>query len=232
MGELPALRAELALHSPRPLGRLTSAGRPAVKGVEAAVQARRVCNDILTTRYRRQDALRGECMAIRDICKYPDPVLRKKAAPVKVFDEQLRALANDMVETMYAEPGVGLAAPQVGVSRRLLVIDISVGAKPDTLIVLVNPKIVSAQGRLVEEEGCLSVPGIRAEIPRAEFVEIRGWNLDQEEVSLKGHGYLARAFQHEMDHLDGMLIWERMGKVQREILKTEWKRLQRDAHRG
>ena len=171
-------------------------------------------------------------MAIREICKYPDPVLRKKAAPVKVVDESLRQLVDDMVDTMYAEPGVGLAAPQIGVSLRLLVTDISVGAKPDALIVLVNPKIVSAVGRLVEEEGCLSVPGIRAEIPRAEFVEIRGWNLEQEAVSLKGQGYLARAFQHEMDHLDGLLIWDRMGKMQREILKTEWKRLQRDVGRG
>lgn len=171
-------------------------------------------------------------MAIREICKYPDPVLRKKAVPVKVFDESLRHLVDDMVDTMYAEPGVGLAAPQIGVSLRLLVTDISVGAKPDSLIVLVNPKIVSADGRRVEEEGCLSIPGIRAEIARAEFVEIRGWNLEQEEVSVKGHGYLARAFQHEMDHLDGVLIWDRMGKVQRDILKTEWKRLQRDAGRG
>jgi len=171
-------------------------------------------------------------MAIRPICKYPDPVLRRKAAPVKVFDESLHQLVDDMVETMYAEPGVGLAAPQIGVSLRLLVTDISVGAKPDALIVLVNPQIVSSAGRVVEEEGCLSVPGIRAEIPRAEFVEIRGWNLAHEEVSLTGHGYLARAFQHEMDHLEGILIWDRMGKVQREILKTTWKRLQRDGTRG
>ena len=171
-------------------------------------------------------------MAIREICKYPNPVLRKKAAPVKIVDDDLRELVNDMVETMYAEPGVGLAAPQVGVSLRLLVTDITVGEKPDTLIILVNPKIISAGGRVIEEEGCLSIPGIRAEIPRAESVEIRGWDLDQQEVSVKGRGYLARAFQHEMDHLDGILIWDRMSKLQREVLKNEWRRYQRDAVKG
>ena len=170
-------------------------------------------------------------MAIRDIRQYPDPVLRKKAAPVKAFDDDLRKLVDDMVETMYAEPGVGLAAPQIGVSLRLLVTDITVGEKPNSLIVLANPRIVSSSGRVVDEEGCLSIPGIRAEIPRAESVEIRGWNLDQQEVSIKGRGYLARAFQHEMDHLDGILIWDRMGKIQREILKNEWKRNQRDGAR-
>jgi peptide deformylase len=170
-------------------------------------------------------------MAIRDIRQYPDPVLRKKATPVKVFDDELRKVVDDMVETMYAEPGVGLAAPQIGVSLRLLVTDISVGEKPDALIVLANPKIVSSSGRVIEEEGCLSIADIRAEIPRAEFVEIRGWNLDQQEVSLKGRGYLARAFQHEMDHLDGILIWDHMSKIQREILKNEWKRHQRDRTR-
>lgn len=171
-------------------------------------------------------------MAIREIRLYPDPVLRKKAAPVKTIDDDLRRLVEDMVDTMYAEPGVGLAAPQIGVSLRLLVTDITVGEKPDSLIVLVNPKIVAATGRVTEEEGCLSVPGIRADIPRAESVEIRGWDLDQKEVSVKGQGYLARAFQHEMDHLDGILIWDRMSKIQREVLKNEWKRSQRDAVKG
>jgi len=171
-------------------------------------------------------------MAIREICKYPDPVLRKKAVPVKSIDDDLRRLVDDMVETMYAEPGVGLAAPQIGVSLRLLVTDITVGEKPDSLIVLVNPTIVSVSGRVIDEEGCLSIPGIRAEIPRAEAVEIRGWDLEQHEVSLKGRGYLARAFQHEMDHLDGVLIWDRMSKLQREVLKNEWKRSQRDGVKG
>jgi peptide deformylase len=171
-------------------------------------------------------------MAIREIRKYPDPVLRKKAAPVKIIDDNLRKLVDDMVDTMYAEPGVGLAAPQIGVSLRLLVTDITVGEKPDSLIVLVNPKIVSTSGRVIEEEGCLSIPDIRAEIPRAESVEIHGWDLDQQEVGVKGRGYLARAFQHEMDHLDGILIWDRMSKIQREVLKNEWKRYQRDAIKG
>ena len=171
-------------------------------------------------------------MAIREIRKFPDPVLRKKAAPVKIIDDNLRRLVDDMVETMYAEPGVGLAAPQIGVSQRVFVIDITVGKRPDALIVMANPHIVSAEGRFTEEEGCLSIPGIRAEIPRAEVVEVRGWNLDQQEISLKGRGLLARAFQHEIDHLDGLVIWDRMGKIQREILKGEWKRLQREAVKG
>ncbi len=171
-------------------------------------------------------------MAIREVYKYPHPVLRKRAAEVKTFDDALRRLVDDMVETMYAEPGVGLAAPQIGVSQRVLVIDTTVGERPGALIVLVNPMIVSTTGRLLAEEGCLSVSGIRAEIPRAESVEIRGWTLDQQEMTLKGRGLLARAFQHEVDHLDGMLIWERMGKVQRELVKSQWKRLQREAVKG
>jgi peptide deformylase len=105
-------------------------------------------------------ATREWTMAIREIRKYPDPVLRKKAAPVKIIDGDLRKLVDDMVDTMYAEPGVGLAAPQIGVSLRLLVTDITVGEKPDSLIVLVNPKIVSASGRVIEEEGCLSAAGM------------------------------------------------------------------------
>jgi peptide deformylase len=192
------------------------------------------------TRHSRQAEAQSSCiiatdvvteertMAIREIRKYPDPVLRKRALPVKTVDDELRKLVDDMIETMYAEPGVGLAAPQIGVSLRLLVTDITVGEKPDSLIVLVNPKIVSSSGRVIEEEGCLSIPNIRAEIPRAESVEIRGWDLDQQEVILKERGYLARAFQHEMDHLDGILIWDRMSKIQREVLKNEWKRGQRD----
>jgi peptide deformylase len=168
-------------------------------------------------------------MAIRAIRKFPDPVLRKKAAPVTAFDDELRKLVDDMVDTMYAAPGVGLAAPQIGVSLRLFVIDITVGERPDALIVLANPTIISATGRLSEEEGCLSVPDIRAQIARADTVEVRGWTLEQEEVTLKGRGLLARAFQHEIDHLDGMVIWDRMGKIQRELLKSEWKRNQRQA---
>ena len=171
-------------------------------------------------------------MAIREICKYPEPVLRRRAVEVKSFDRHLRALVDDMVETMYAEPGVGLAAPQIGVSQRVLAIDTTVGERPGALIVLINPVLVSATGRMVAEEGCLSVVGIRAEIPRAEAVEVRGWTLDQREVSLKGRGLLARALQHEIDHLDGMLIWERMGKVQRELVKSQWKRFQREAVKG
>lgn len=168
-------------------------------------------------------------MAIRAIRKFPDPVLRRKAAPVKVFDDELRRLVDDMVETMYAEPGVGLAAPQIGVSLQVFVIDITVGERPDALIVLANPSIIAASGRRVEEEGCLSVPGIRADIARADAVEVHGWTLDQQEVRLQGRGLLARAFQHEIDHLNGMVIWDRMGKVQRELLKSEWRRQQREA---
>jgi peptide deformylase len=170
-----------------------------------------------------------EAMAIRAIRKFPDPVLRRKAAPVKVFDDELRRLVDDMVETMYAEPGVGLAAPQIGVSLQVFVIDITVGERPDALIVLANPSIIAASGRRVEEEGCLSVPGIRADIARADAVEVHGWTLDQQEVRLQGRGLLARAFQHEIDHLNGMVIWDRMGKVQRELLKSEWRRQQREA---
>jgi peptide deformylase len=148
-------------------------------------------------------ATREWTMAIREIRKYPDPVLRKKAAPVKIIDGDIRKLVDDMVDTMYAEPGVGLAAPQIGVSLRVVVIDVG----DDNPIALVNPEIVKRSGERTCDEGCLSVPGYRGEITRS--VKVLAQGLDPytgKEVRIKAEdNLLAEALEHEIDHVNGIL---------------------------
>jgi peptide deformylase len=144
-----------------------------------------------------------------------DPVLRTPAADVEAFDRTLRHLAADMFETMYDAPGVGLAAPQVGLSIRFFVYDDGQGAKG----VVANPVIASTQGEVLEEEGCLSVPGVYRETPRAERVRLSGRDLDGSPVELEGEGLLARIFQHETDHLNGSLYIDRLDEeVRRGVL--------------
>lgn len=167
-------------------------------------------------------------MSFREIKTYPDPVLRKKAEPVEKIDDEIRRLVDDMIETMHKAPGVGLAAPQIGVSLRVIVVDITVGEDPDAVIVLFNPEIVSYSDNVVVEEGCLSLPGIASGVPRHQKVVVRGINLHWEEVEIEAEGLLARAFQHEIDHLNGALYWDKLGKIKRESLKKEYKKSQSD----
>ncbi len=164
-------------------------------------------------------------MAAREICTWPNPVLTKKCAPVKGVDDEVRALMDDMVETMYAEKGVGLAAPQVGVSKRVIVID--PGAREgeeSNLIVLANPVIISAEGEDVAEEGCLSLPDFTTNVPRAEMVVVRGMDREGEEFEYEASGLLARIFQHEIDHLDGVLLLQKASPLKREFYKKRVKK--------
>lgn len=164
-------------------------------------------------------------MALRTILHYPDPVLKKISQPVANIDDELRTLARDMAETMYDAPGVGLAAPQVGVSKRLIVIDCAPQDAPPDLIVAVNPEIIAREGEICEEEGCLSVPEYSARIPRSARITARYLDLDGNTVVREAEGLLAVAFQHEIDHLDGILFVDRLSPLKRGIFKKKYMKL-------
>jgi peptide deformylase len=163
-------------------------------------------------------------MALREIHTWPSEVLRTKAAPVDRVDDDLRRLIDDMVETMYAAPGIGLAAPQVGISKRLMVVDLSSGMEKDQLVVLANPELVSSEGEVVSEEGCLSLPELSVKICRAGKVVVRGLDPEGRTVEVRGEDLLARALQHEIDHLDGVLLIDRVNPLRREIAKKKLKK--------
>jgi peptide deformylase len=165
-------------------------------------------------------------MAVRPICAYPEAVLCQKAQPVEKIDDDLQRLIDDMIETMYAAPGIGLAAPQVGISLRLFVVDVTSGQDANALQTYINPEMVSTEGRIREEEGCLSVVGVTGVTPRAERAVLRGLGREGETVEVAAEGLLARALQHELDHLDGMLFLDRMGVVGRDLMKRKYKRAQ------
>lgn len=156
-------------------------------------------------------------MGKREILKYPDPRLEEACQEVEVFDDDLRKLAEDMVETMHANAGIGLAAPQVGEDVRLTVVDLSAGADPDELLVLVNPEVEEQQGEERDEEGCLSFPELILVVPRPERVVVRARDLDGEGVRLEADGLLARCLHHEIDHLDGVLFIERVSPLKRDL---------------
>jgi peptide deformylase len=164
---------------------------------------------------------------IRPIVKFGDPVLARKAETVAEITDEIRVLIDDMIETMYAAPGIGLAAPQVGVSLRVCVIDISGGRRGGQVITLVNPEFVERTGMQLEEEGCLSVPGYNATVARPERAVVRGLNRDGEEVTIDGTGLLARALQHELDHLDGTLFLNRLRGLPRDLILRKIKKQQR-----
>ena len=143
---------------------------------------------------------------IYPIVKYGDPILEKPGAPVKKFDADLEQLIDDMFASMYAAQGVGLAAPQIGLSLRLTVIDVTGGKNPEAKIVLANPEIIHAEGEVREEEGCLSIPGFRGYVVRPQFVTVKAQNAKGESYEIRGENLLARAFCHEIDHLNGILF--------------------------
>jgi peptide deformylase len=162
---------------------------------------------------------------LRPILRYPAPVLHQKAVDVPAVTPEVSALIDDLVQTMHGASGVGLAAPQVGLSQRIFVIDLSVGRSPDDLIALVNPTFVRRDGMQLEEEGCLSVPGFHATVARPLHVVIRGLDRNGQERTIEAHGLLARALQHEMDHLDGILFIDRLKPVQRRLILRRIDRL-------
>ncbi len=158
---------------------------------------------------------------IRTILTYPNPELKKKSAPVETVTDSVRDLVRDMAETMYAAPGVGLAAPQIGVHQRVIIIDISGKNEPPDLIVAINPTIVHAEGETYEEEGCLSVPDYAANVRRHARVIVKALDLDGTEHTWKAEDLLAIAFQHEIDHLDGTLFVDHLSMLKRELFQRK-----------
>jgi peptide deformylase len=169
-------------------------------------------------------------MAVLPICEFPEAVLRRKAARVTAIDDALQHLIDDMIQTMYAAPGIGLAAPQVGVSLQLFVVDVTNGREASGLVTFINPEIITTEGRQQEDEGCLSLPGVYGPTPRAAHVVLRGMNRTGEVVEVEADGLLARAFQHELDHLHGTLFFNRMGPAGRDLVLRKFKRAQRQRH--
>jgi peptide deformylase len=165
---------------------------------------------------------------IRKILTYPDPQLRQKSQPVTIITDAIRELVRDMTETMYDAPGVGLAAPQIGVLQRVVVIDISGKDESPNLIVAINPLIIHTEGESYEEEGCLSVPSYAANVRRHEKVVVRALNLDGAEITYRADGLLAIAFQHELDHLEGMLFVDHLSPLKREMFKKKFRNLQNE----
>jgi len=158
-------------------------------------------------------------MALLEILEYPDPRLRVKAAPVEAVDDDIRRLIDDMLETMYAAPGVGLAATQVDVHKRLIVLDIS--ETKDQPLCLINPEIVAAEGSDSNEEGCLSVPDVTESVDRAQHIVVRALNRDGEPVELDAEGLLSVCIQHEMDHLQGKLFVDYLSELKRQRIRKK-----------
>ena len=163
-------------------------------------------------------------MAVLEIKKYPEKILREKTEEVSEFNDELQKLIDDMIETMYAAPGVGLAANQVGISKKVAVIDVSVGDQTSSLMVLINPEIVHAEGEEASEEGCLSIPEYTTIVKRASRVRVKCLDRDRKPCELDAEGLLAKAIQHEIDHLNGFLFIDRIGRIKKEFFKKRYSR--------
>jgi peptide deformylase len=169
-------------------------------------------------------------MATLPILKYPNPILKKKSRPVLKIDPAIHQLVQDMAETMYAAPGVGLAAPQVGCSLRLAVVDITPADQPKNLMVLINPEVIAAEGECSWEEGCLSIPEYTQEVKRKKRIVVRYQDLQGEKREIVGDdNLLSIALQHEIDHLDGVLFIDRISRLKRELFR---KKLQKESKEG
>lgn len=168
-------------------------------------------------------------MALLEIKKYPEKILKEKTTNVEDLDARTQHLIDDMIETMHFARGLGLAANQVGVSKRLCVIDLSLKEDKGPFIVLVNPIIVEKEGMIDAEEGCLSIPGYLTSIKRAEKVLVKGINREGKDIEIEGTGFLARALQHEVDHLDGLLLIDRMSPIKREFFKRKYKKFLKES---
>ena len=164
-------------------------------------------------------------LKIHEVVKWPEPVLAQKGAPVTVFDAALKQLVEEMFESMYAAQGIGLAAPQIAISKRITVIDVSFKKNPADRIVLINPEIIEREGKQVEEEGCLSLPEIREKVSRAAKVKVKAQDVTGEWFEVEGEELLARAFQHEIDHLDGVLFIDRLSRLKRDLVVRKIKKL-------
>ncbi len=163
-------------------------------------------------------------MPIKEILKYPNPVLRKKAKPVTAFDEELQELVRDMADTMYDAPGVGLAAPQIGVSKQVVVMDISGSEEENQLMVLINPEISKPEGSQTDEEGCLSIVDLAAKVTRYLQITVKGQNLHGEDIEFEAEGWMARVIQHEIDHLHGVLFLDHLSSLKRTLYNKKRKK--------
>jgi peptide deformylase len=164
---------------------------------------------------------------IYPVVKYGDPILEKATKPITKFDGELEELTEDMFASMYAAQGVGLAAPQIGLSIRVTVIDVTSGKNPEAKLVLVNPEVIHAEGEKREEEGCLSIPGFRGYVVRPQFVTVKAQNAKGEFFEMRGEDLLARAFCHEIDHLDGILFIQHLGMLKRDLIKRKIKKMRK-----
>jgi peptide deformylase len=162
---------------------------------------------------------------IHEVVKYPDPVLAKRGDEVTVFDAELKKLVHEMFESMYIAQGIGLAAPQINISKRITVIDVSFKKNPKDKIVLINPEIIDRNGKQLEEEGCLSLPDIREKVQRAEWVKVRAQDADGKTFEIEGTELFGRCMQHEIDHLDGILFIDRLSRLKRELILRKIKKL-------
>ena len=165
---------------------------------------------------------------VKEILTYPNPELKKKSVPVTIINEATIELVRDMAETMYDAPGVGLAAPQIGVHQRIIVIDVAGKDEKPDLIVAINPVIVHAEGESYEEEGCLSVPKYAANVRRHARLVVKALNLKGEEVTYRADGLLSVAFQHEIDHLDGILFVDHISPLKRDMFRKKYRRMAED----
>lgn len=163
-------------------------------------------------------------MSILQIVKYGNPTLTKKAEEITNLDKYIEELAQNMVETMYAAPGIGLAAPQVNESKRLITVDLSVGEDSQNLIILINPELISQEGDVTSEEGCLSVPDISEKVVRPSRIIIRGIDLKGNEKTVEAEGLLARVLCHEIDHINGKLFIEHLSLLKKSLIKKKLKR--------
>ena len=169
---------------------------------------------------------------ILDIIKYPDSLLREKCAPVQFTDTSIEKLVSDMTDTMYAAPGVGLAAPQVGILKRVVIIDTTRDPDQRDLRVLINPHILWAEGQMAGEEGCLSLPEVYGDVKRSQVVRVSYFDLAGREHEITGEDLLARAIQHEVDHLNGILFIDHLSKIRRDLIKTKLRKKAKLAARG
>ncbi|NIQ37028.1 MAG: peptide deformylase [Proteobacteria bacterium] len=167
-------------------------------------------------------------MSVREVLTYPQVILRKKSVPVKKISKEIKELIQDMRETMYASGGIGLAAPQVGVNQRVIVVDVTPYQPDQKPFALINPEIVSSEGGVDSEEGCLSVPELVEKIKRKEKVTVRGLDEEGKEVEIEASGMLAICLQHEIDHLDGLTVVERLSPLKRGMIRKKLKKAVRN----
>jgi peptide deformylase len=174
-----------------------------------------------------QEVLRT-AVKIHEVVKYPDPILARRGDRVTEFTPELAQLVEEMFDSMYAAQGIGLAAPQIGISKQITVIDVSFKERSEDKLVLINPEVLDRKGKQVEEEGCLSLPEIRAKVERAEWVKVRAQNEKGEFFEVEGEDLLARALLHEIDHLHGVLFIDRISRLKRDLILRRIKKLQKN----